>query len=106
MTKPLPIGIFKKKPFVDLDILNKAVNDFDPNSKIGHVFVVDIHFQEFNYQKKKMYNEIYPCIFEPKTKFSADEKSVYQLLSNMRVRKKDNIFNYCHVRNAYCFIEK
>ena len=53
MTKPLPIGIFKKKPFVDLDILNKAVNDFDPTSKTGHVFVVDIHFQEFNDPKKK-----------------------------------------------------
>ena len=37
---------------------------------------------------KKMYNEIYPCIFEPKTNVSADERSVYQLLSNMRVVKK------------------
>ena len=60
MIKPLPIGIFKKKLFVDPDILNKAVYDFDPNTKIGHVFVVDIHFQEFN---NPMYNEIYPCIF-------------------------------------------
>ena len=41
-----------------------------------------------------MYNEIYPCISEPKTKFPADEKSVYQLLSNMRVRKKDNILKF------------
>ena len=53
MIKPLPIGIFKKKPFVDLDILNKAVHDFDPNTKIGHVFEVDIHFQEFNNPKRR-----------------------------------------------------
>ena len=52
MTKPLPIGILKKTTFVDLDILYKAVNDFDPNSKIGHAFVVDIHFQEFKDKKK------------------------------------------------------
>ena len=42
-----------KKPFVDLDILKKSVNDFDPNSKIGHVFVVHIHFQEFKDPEKK-----------------------------------------------------
>ena len=84
MTKPLPIGIFKKKPFVDLDILNKAVNDFDSNSKTGHIFTnFDINFQEFNHpkkKKKKMYNEIYPCIFEPKSKVPVDERRVYQLL--------------------------
>ena len=34
-----------------------------------------------------MYKEIYSCIFEPKTKVPADERSVYQLLSNMRAGK-------------------
>ena len=69
MTKPLPIGIFKKKPFVDLDILNKAVNDFDPNSKIGHVFVVDIHFQEFNYQKKRCTMRYTPVFLNQRLSF-------------------------------------
>ena len=41
-----------------------------------------------------MYNEVYPCIFEPKTKISTDSRSVYQLLSNMRVGKKDNILKF------------
>ena len=59
MTKPLPIGIFKKKPYVDLEILNKAVNDFDANSKIGHIFVVDIHFEDFSDLKEKIYTEIF-----------------------------------------------
>ena len=45
-------------------------------------------------KKKKMYNEIYLCIFQPKTKVPADERSVYQLLSNMRVGKKDNILKF------------
>ena len=45
-------------------------------------------------KKKKMYNEIYLCIFQPKTKVPAYERSVYQLLSNMRVGKKDNILKF------------
>ena len=42
---------------------------------------------------KKMYNEIYPCIVEPKT-VSTDERRVYQLLSSMRTVKKDNILKF------------
>ena len=41
-----------------------------------------------------MYNEMYPCISEPKTKVPADERSVYQLLSNMGVGKEDNTFEF------------
>ena len=37
---------------------------------------------------------MYPCISEPKTKVPADERSVYQLLSNMGVGKEDNIFEF------------
>ena len=40
MTKSVQVRIFKKKPFAELDILNKTVNDFGPNSKTGHVFIV------------------------------------------------------------------
>ena len=38
-----------------------------------------------------MYNEVCPCIFEPKTKIPADFRSAYQLLANMRIGKKENI---------------
>ena len=41
-----------------------------------------------------MYSEMYPCISEPKTKVPADERSVYQLLSNMGVGKEGNIFEF------------
>ena len=37
---------------------------------------------------------MYPCISEPKTKVPADERSAYQLLSNMGVGKEDNIFEF------------
>ena len=43
MTKPQPVGTFRKKTSFDLNILNKVVNDFDPNNKICLIFVVNIH---------------------------------------------------------------
>ena len=49
--------------------------------------MVDIRFVDFNDPVKKMYNEIYPCIFESKTKIPTDSRSVYQLLGNMRIEK-------------------
>ena len=41
-----------------------------------------------------MYNKVSPCIFEPKTKIPADYRSVYQLLANVRVGKKENILKF------------
>ena len=94
MTKPLPIGIFKKEAYVDMEVLNKSIANFDPNAKIGEIFVVDIEFNACNDPKKKMYNEVYPCIFQPDSKVPADRRSVYQLLSTMRIGKKENILKF------------
>ena len=41
-----------------------------------------------------MYNEVFPCIFEPKSKVPVESKSVYQLLSTMRIRKKDDVLKF------------
>ena len=42
-----------------------------------------------------MYNETFPCNFEPKSKVLADSISVYQLLSATRVgKKKDNTLKF------------
>ena len=72
--------------------MNKTVKNYDPlKDKIGHKFVVDLEFVNFSDPGKQMYNEVYPCIFEPKTKIPADFRSVYQLLANMRMGKKENI---------------
>ena len=69
ITKPLPIGIFNKKPSVTLELMNKIVKNNNPlKDKTEHIFVVDIEFLDFSNPVKKMYNEVYACIFEPKTK--------------------------------------
>ena len=41
-----------------------------------------------------MYNEVFPCIFEPKSKISVYRCSVYQLLSTMRTGKRENMLKY------------
>ena len=56
MTKPLPIGIFKQENEVNIEILNNSIANFNPDSKIGETFVVDIEFDAYDDSKKKMYN--------------------------------------------------
>ena len=69
--------------------MSVIVTNYDPlKDRIGHIFIVDIEFAAVNDPIKKMYNEIYPCIFETKTKVPVDNRSVYQLFSNMRMDKK------------------
>ena len=62
MTKPLPIGIFKKELFVSLNILNKSIKNFNPNAKICNIFIIDIEFDTNDYPKIKMYTEVLLCI--------------------------------------------
>ena len=40
-----------------------------------------------------MYNEVFPCIFEPKSKVPVESRSVYQF-STMRIRKKGDILKF------------
>lgn len=87
MTKPLPIGVFKCKQEVSMEILDNSVDRFDPNSKIGEIFVVDIEFDSYDVPREKMYNEVFPCIFESKSKVTVDNRSLYQLLSTMSTGK-------------------
>ena len=62
MTKPLPTGIFKKELFVSLNILNKSIKNFNPNAKIGNIFIIDIEFDANDDPRIKMYNEVLLCI--------------------------------------------
>ena len=41
-----------------------------------------------------MYNEIFPCVFEPKSKVYVDRYSVYQLRSTMPTGKRNNVLKY------------
>ena len=94
MTKPLPIGIFKKQSDPNMETLENSLKNFDLNAKIGEVFVVHIQFDNYDDPHKWIYNEIYPCIFQPKSKVLTNRKSVYQLLSNMRSGNRGNILSF------------
>ena len=45
-----------------MEILNEAIENFDPNAKVGKIFVVDIEFDVYDDPRKSFYNEIYPFI--------------------------------------------
>ena len=60
------------------NLLLEKVSLDDP---IGHLFVVDIEFDQKNVTKKQfLYNEILPPIIEKQKVLDANERSVYQLL--------------------------
>ena len=105
MMKPLPNSIFKKEEHVDIEILNASIANFDLNAKIGEIFVVDIEFNTYNDPRKKMYNEVDHCIFQPKSKVSVDRRSVYQFLSLMKMGKKDNILKYAATEKTHATLD-
>ena len=94
LKKPLPIGIFKKQSDPNMETLENSLKNFDPNAKIGEVFVVDIQFDAYDDLRKRIFNEIYPCIFQPKSNVLPNRRSVYQLLWNMRSGKRGNILSF------------
>ena len=91
MTKPLPVGIFNWENEISMEILSNSVANFKPDSNIGETFVADTTFGGYDDPKKKMYNEILPCVFEPKSKVPVSNRSAYQLLSTMRTGKRGDI---------------
>ena len=105
MTKPLPISIFKKEAYLDMEILNKSIANFDPSAKIRDIFVVDIEFNAYNNPKKKMYNEVYPCISQTRSKVPADRRSIYQLHSTMRIGKKENILKFAATKKSHTTLD-
>ena len=88
-----------------MEILNKFIASFDLNTKIGEIFVVDIEFNAYNDPRKEMYNEVYPCIFQPKSKVPADRRSVYQLLSTMRIGKNGNILKFSTTKKTHATLD-
>ena len=73
----------------EFDLIIQGLLDED---KLGHLFVVDIHFHQKNASKKQLFfNKIYSPIFEKKKIFSANERSLFQLLDAMRLNDKEKI---------------
>ena len=62
---------------------------------IGHLFVVDIEFDEKNATKKQyMYNEIFPPIIEKQKILDANERSLSQLLDLFDKTNEDKPKSY------------
>ena len=65
MTKPIPTGYIKEnnsRTWLEFNLLLEKVSLEDP---IGHLFVVNIEFDEKNATRKQyMHNEIFPPIIE------------------------------------------
>ena len=81
MTKPIPTGCIKEynsPSWLTFNLLLEKVSLDDP---IGHLFVVNIEFDQKNATKKQfLYNEILPPIIEKQKVLDANKRSVYQLL--------------------------
>ena len=79
MTKPMPTGYIKEHPspsWLEFNLLLETVNLDD---KIGHLFVVDIKFDEKRATEREyMYNEIMLPIIEKQKLLEAYERSIYQ----------------------------
>ena len=90
MTKPLPYGCIKlKKTVPTLDELKDLLANVTLNDKIGHLFVVDIVFDDIN-EKTILFNEIYPFIFEKKKKIEPFDRSCAPITSRAEIKVNKN----------------
>ena len=81
MTKPMPTGCIKEYPCPSWLKFNVLLEKVSPDDPIGHLFIVDIEFDEKNAtQRELLYNEIFPPIIGKKKVLDADERSTFQLL--------------------------
>ena len=85
MTKPMATGCIKDHPspcsMIKFNLLLETVHLDD---EIGHLFVVDIEFNEKATKWQILYNEIMPPITEKQKILEVNERSVYQLLNLIR----------------------
>ena len=81
MTKPISTGCIKEYPSPSWLKFNLLLQNFSLGDSFGHLFVVDIEFNEKNAMERQfLYNEIFPPIIEKQKTLDADERSTYQLL--------------------------
>ena len=115
MTKPMSTGCIKEHSpsWLEFNLLLETVS---LDEKIGHLFVVDMEFDERNATKKHfMYNEIFLPIIEKRKVLDANERSLYQLLELFdKTSKKNqnltdvqqNLMRQCFQKSLFCFILK
>ena len=81
MTKPMPTGCIKENNNPSWLKFNLLLETVTLEDKIGHLFIVDIEFDEENAGKREYYyNEIFPPIIEKEKKVDVNERSLFQLL--------------------------
>ena len=81
MTRPMPTGCIKQNNSPSWLEFNLLLEKVSLDDSIGHLFIVDIEFDEQNATKKQyMYNEILPPIIEKQKTLEANERSLFQLL--------------------------
>ena len=81
MMKPMPTGCIKEYNSPSWLTFNLLLEKVSSDNPIGHLFVVDIEFDQKNATKKQfLYNEILPPIIEKQKVLEANQQSVYQLL--------------------------
>ena len=81
MTRPMPTSCIKQNNSPSWLEFNLLIEKVSLDNAIGHLFVVDIEFDEKNATEKQyMYNEIFPPIIEKQKILDANERSLFQLL--------------------------
>ena len=81
VTKPMPTGCIKENNSPTWLEFNLLLENVSLENPIGHLFVVDIEFDEKNATRKQyMYNEIFLPIIEKQKILDANEQSLFQLL--------------------------
>ena len=48
-----------------MDMLNKSIENFDPNAKIGEIFLVDIEFDAYDYPRKRETGVVFSSYSRP-----------------------------------------
>ena len=95
MTKPMPTGCIKENPPPSWCRFNLLLKNVDLDDKIGHLFVVDIKFDEERATEREyVYNECLPPIIEKQKIVEANERSVYQLLELFSKTSNDKAKSY------------
>ena len=77
----MPTGCITEHPAPSWLKFNLLLETVDLDHKIGHLFVVDIEFDEKRATDQEyLYNEILPPIIEKQKLLEANEGSLYQIL--------------------------
>ena len=94
MTKPLPVGVIKKKDGVPtLQELEQILAGVKPTDEFGHMFIVDLMFVGGENLKILLYNELYPPFFEKDKTMESFECSCVQVMALRRINNQGKLFS-------------